>query len=509
MPTQSTNIPLSYVPLGGDAFRLAINVGINGGLQQSYLFDTGSSVLNAVYNPATWNGFGGTTAVPASTIPNGNNIQYCYGGSTINNCRGYIGNIVQVPSLSFDNPAGGTTTFTAPATAGFQINAVFADNSVGQNPPLVFPGYFCNSPHSCPSNPNMAAPDGPQFYGIFGAGDFASLQGGCSVALALPATCPSGSYTPPVVVGGVLGQVAVSGSGFTQGYVVAANGQPNPANTGGGKNPPIGTAVVVIGGAPTKVSLCNPCVTVGLTPQLIGQFAPVGLPSQNPTRAGLVPWARTEAINFPNPYGTTPGNNSSTEFGAMFTVALTPSGGAPPAATSLSLLDSGTVNFNLSDSLSGAIPGATSISITGKTPDGKPIQGEYKFVDEFPMSEGFEENAEFFTLTYESPIAVSHHIAFACIAPMLWLRAGSRGRRIEKFPAKGWEVADAYGLLIELDCATDFLKAAGKAKALRVAYIVTDDERRFQALARRLPEGVEAIRLYESYLTNFSFSNED
>jgi len=148
-------------------------------------------------------------------------------------------------------------------------------------------------------------------------------------------------------------------------------------------------------------------------------------------------------------------------------------------------------------------------AITGKTPDGKPIQGEYKFVDEFPMSEGFEENAEFFTLTYESPIAVSHHIAFACIAPMLWLRAGSRGRRIEKFPAKGWEVADAYGLLIELDCATDFLKAAGKAKALRVAYIVTDDERRFQALARRLPEGVEAIRLYESYLTNFSFSNED
>ena len=32
-------------------------------------------------------------------------------------------------------------------------------------------------------------------------------------------------------------------------------------------------------------------------------------------------------------------------------------------------------------------------------------------------------------------------------------------------------------------------------------------ERRFQALARRLPEGVEAIRLYESYLTNFAFAN--
>jgi len=125
------------------------------------------------------------------------------------------------------------------------------------------------------------------------------------------------------------------------------------------------------------------------------------------------------------------------------------------------------------------------------------------------MAEGLEENAEFFTLTYETPVAVSHHMAFARIAPMLWLRANSSEQRIDKLPAKGWEVVEAYGLLIELDRATDFLKAAGKAKGLRIAYIVTDDERRFQALARRLPEGVEAIRLYESYLTNFAFANGD
>lgn len=148
-------------------------------------------------------------------------------------------------------------------------------------------------------------------------------------------------------------------------------------------------------------------------------------------------------------------------------------------------------------------------AITGKTPDGNPIKGDYKFTDEFPMSEGFEENAEFFTLTYETPLAVSYQTAFTRIAPLLWLRAGSVGRRIDKLPALGWDVADAYGLLVDLDMATDFLKAARKTKALRVAYIVTDDERRFQALARRLPEGVEAIRLYESYLTNFAFANGD
>lgn len=148
-------------------------------------------------------------------------------------------------------------------------------------------------------------------------------------------------------------------------------------------------------------------------------------------------------------------------------------------------------------------------AITGNTPGGEPIRGAYKFTDEFPMAEGFEENAEFFTLTYESPVAISYNKAFARIAPLLWLRAGSRGRCIEKLPAQGWEVAETYGLLVDLDGASAFIKAAKKVEGLRIAYIVTDDERRFQMLARRLPEGVEPVRLYESYLTNFSFANGD
>ncbi len=146
-------------------------------------------------------------------------------------------------------------------------------------------------------------------------------------------------------------------------------------------------------------------------------------------------------------------------------------------------------------------------AIIGKTPDGNTIKGDYKFTDEFPMANGFEENAEFFTLTYETPVSVSYQTAFARIAPLLWLRAGSVGRRIDRLPATGWDVVEAYGLLVELDKANDFLRAARKAKSLRIAYIVTDDERRFQALTRRLPDGVEAIRLYESYLTNFAFAN--
>jgi adenine-specific DNA-methyltransferase len=146
-------------------------------------------------------------------------------------------------------------------------------------------------------------------------------------------------------------------------------------------------------------------------------------------------------------------------------------------------------------------------AITGKTSEGGPIKGDYKFTDEFPMADGFTENAEFFTLTYETPLSVNHNVAFARIAPLLWLRAGSRGKRIDKLPGEGWAVMDAYGLLVDMDAATPFIRAVNKAKYLRVAYIVTDDDRRFQAIGRRLPEGVEPVRLYESYLTNFSFAN--
>jgi adenine-specific DNA-methyltransferase len=148
-------------------------------------------------------------------------------------------------------------------------------------------------------------------------------------------------------------------------------------------------------------------------------------------------------------------------------------------------------------------------AITGETPDGQPIKGDYKFTDEFPMADGFEENAEFFTLTYETPVSVSHNLAFGRIAPLLWLRAGARGQRLDKLPSDGWAIVDAYGLLMDVDAAAPFIKAVKAASGIDVTYIVTDDDRRYQAIARRLPDGVEPVRLYESYLTNFSFSHGD
>lgn len=145
-------------------------------------------------------------------------------------------------------------------------------------------------------------------------------------------------------------------------------------------------------------------------------------------------------------------------------------------------------------------------AITGKTPAGDPIKGDYKFTDEFPMADGFEENAAFFTLTYEAPRQVRRNRAFARVAPMLWLKAGSRGRIISSLPEQGWDVAQAYGVLEDMDHAPEFLAALEADPQVGMAFIVTDSEVAFQSVARQLPEHATAVRLYESYLHNFQIN---
>ena len=141
-------------------------------------------------------------------------------------------------------------------------------------------------------------------------------------------------------------------------------------------------------------------------------------------------------------------------------------------------------------------------AITGRTPVGEPIKGDYKFTDEFPMADGFEENAVFYDLTYQDELAVGLDMAFEEIAPILWLRAGATGRCISR-RLPGYDVADTYAVLFDYAHAREFLSEVAGHDGLRVVYVVTDQDSRFQDVARRLPEGVEPVRLYESYLRSF------
>ena len=144
-------------------------------------------------------------------------------------------------------------------------------------------------------------------------------------------------------------------------------------------------------------------------------------------------------------------------------------------------------------------------AIAGRTPEGDLITSEYKFNDEFAMADGFEESAEFFTMTYQAPRPLAHNRAFEAIAPLLWLKAGSRGRRIEK-PTNDFDIADTYAVLFDLDASKDFVAAVAGANSVRMAFLVTDDDQGFQTVCGDLPTRIEAVRLYESYLTNFTIN---
>jgi len=142
-------------------------------------------------------------------------------------------------------------------------------------------------------------------------------------------------------------------------------------------------------------------------------------------------------------------------------------------------------------------------AITGLTPEGDAVKGDYRFVDEFPMSEGLSENVEFFELTYLDPEDVEISAAFGGIAPMLWLRAGGRGEMIEH-DAPYYAVMETYGVLFNPDRWRKFV--SDLHHAVKTIFIVTDSPSIFAAVAAELPAGVEAVRLYENYLSTFTLN---
>ena len=142
-------------------------------------------------------------------------------------------------------------------------------------------------------------------------------------------------------------------------------------------------------------------------------------------------------------------------------------------------------------------------AMTGINAKGEPIKGDYKFTEQFPMSAGFKENAVFFDLKYEDGKAIRLNMAFREIAPLLWMKAGSKGRIIQDISPIGYDIAEQYGILFDFMFAKDFIKAV-KDSDIKVAYIVTDSEPLYQQIYKQLPKGIEPVRLYENYLTSFA-----
>ena len=148
-------------------------------------------------------------------------------------------------------------------------------------------------------------------------------------------------------------------------------------------------------------------------------------------------------------------------------------------------------------------------AVTGVTHRGSAIKGKYNYVDLFPMSEGLEENVEFLKLTYVDPVDVELDRAFAAVAPLLWMRAGGVGPVIENRRDAGGRrnphaFTEHYGVLFNPDTWRAFVDRL--PTSAKTVFIVTDSSSIFAGVAEVLPGHVEAVRLYENYLTTFAIN---
>ena len=149
-------------------------------------------------------------------------------------------------------------------------------------------------------------------------------------------------------------------------------------------------------------------------------------------------------------------------------------------------------------------------AMTGITPDGIPVEGDYKFTDEFPMADGFQENAVFYDLKYLEPSVITANLAFDEIAPLLWMRAGSVGPIItlgDTDPEDAtYEVTNAYGVLCDYAWAPEFIEECREHDVDHV-FVVTDVDRQYRDMCAEF-RGKDVRQLYKSYLRSFEIGQD-
>ncbi|MDT0196787.1 DNA methyltransferase [Arthrobacter sp. AB6] len=146
-------------------------------------------------------------------------------------------------------------------------------------------------------------------------------------------------------------------------------------------------------------------------------------------------------------------------------------------------------------------------AFTGLTHTGDPAPGSY--LNGTALAAGFDENIEFFDLTYEDPDLISMGRKFEMVAPLLWLRAGACGQRIDT-PSEAWAISEngTYGILFDEEKWRDFVLEVSSRSTLTHVFVVTDSKSVYQQVHTELPDHVEATQLYEDYLRTFRINTE-
>ena len=147
----------------------------------------------------------------------------------------------------------------------------------------------------------------------------------------------------------------------------------------------------------------------------------------------------------------------------------------------------------------------TKCTIEGVNVKDEPLKGNYIGSD-IPMADGFKSNAIFCELTYESAWPIRLDNAFDAIAPILWMQAGCKGPIIRRI-GKSYLTTDHYGVLFDYNQASKFCEKVKNTPSIKTVFVVTDDQRRYSNICKRIPEN-DVHRLYETYLRTFEIGGE-
>lgn len=132
-----------------------------------------------------------------------------------------------------------------------------------------------------------------------------------------------------------------------------------------------------------------------------------------------------------------------------------------------------------------------------------------------PLAAGFQTNLEYFRLAFIDKDSVALRRAFKAILPLLWMKAGSIGRRPELL--KGRKDPEIYipdgtnfAVLLDEGSFANLVKELGRRTGITHVFIVTDADESFKDMAAELYDtfsdvtgGIRAVQLYRDYLSNF------
>ena len=123
-----------------------------------------------------------------------------------------------------------------------------------------------------------------------------------------------------------------------------------------------------------------------------------------------------------------------------------------------------------------------------------------------PMSDGFAANCEYFKLGFLDKKRVSVGMQFREILPLLWLRAGAKGKRPE---IEGEDIPEmlilpenGFAVLTEETMYSVFAKELVETDGIETVFFVTNSDSAFREMSDGIKQN-DTYQLYKDYLENF------